>query len=37
MKKLMTLLFSVVLASSIFGNAAMAENYFGVGFGSADI
>ena len=37
MKKLMTLLFSVVLASSIFGNAAMAENYFGVGIGSADI
>ena len=37
MKKLMTLLFSVVLASSIFGNAAMAENYIGVGIGSADI
>ncbi len=37
MKKLITLLFSVVLASNIFGNAAMAESYFGVGFGSADI
>lgn len=37
MKKLMTLLFTVVLASNIFGNAAMAENYFGVGIGSADL
>lgn len=37
MKKIMTLLFTVVLAFNIFGNAAMAENYFGVGIGSADI
>ena len=37
MKKIMTLMFSVVLASNIFGNAAMAAGYFGAGIGSADI
>lgn len=37
MKKLITLLFSMVLASNILGSAAMAENYFGLGIGSADI
>lgn len=37
MKKIITLLFSTVLAFNIFGNAVMAENYFGVAIGSADI
>lgn len=37
MKKLITLLFSMVLASNILGSAAMAENYVGIGIGSVDI